>query len=64
MGYLGDADVKEWEQSIKRVKSKFKNPKYIIPGHEDWENTESMNHTLKMVQDYNAGKTSGKIDKK
>ena len=64
LGYLGDADVKEWEQSIKKVKLKFKNPKYIIPGHEGWENTESLNHTLKMVQDYNAGKASGKIDRK
>ena len=60
LGYLADSDVKEWEKSIKKVKTKFKNPKYIIAGHEDWKNTESLNNTLKLVQEYNAEKTSGK----
>ncbi|MCI9845096.1 subclass B1 metallo-beta-lactamase [Flavobacterium pectinovorum] len=60
LGYLGDADVKEWEKSIKKVQTKFKNPIYIIPGHDDWINTESLQHTLKMVQAYNAAQASGK----
>lgn len=59
LGYLGDADVKEWKKSIEKVKSKFKNPKYIIPGHDDWKNIESLNHTLKLVDEYLA-KTSKK----
>ena len=54
LGYLANSDVKEWEKSIKKVQTKFKNPIYIIPGHEDWKNTQSLNHTLKLVQDYNA----------
>ncbi|CAD0009746.1 subclass B1 metallo-beta-lactamase [Flavobacterium chungangense] len=60
LGYLGDADVKEWEKSIKRVQTKFKNPIYIITGHEDWADIESLRHTLKMVQKYNTVQTSGK----
>jgi metallo-beta-lactamase class B len=60
LGYLADSDVKEWEKSIKKVQTKFKNPIYIIPGHEDWKNTESLNHTLQMVQEYNAEKISNK----
>lgn len=64
LGYLADSDVKEWEKSIKKVQAKFKNPIYIIPGHEDWTDTGSLKHTLKMVQDYNAAKASGKLDKK
>ncbi|WP_029269556.1 subclass B1 metallo-beta-lactamase [Flavobacterium sp. KJJ] len=59
LGYLADSDVKEWEKSIKKVQTKFKNPIYIIPGHEDWTNRESLNHTLKMVQEYLA-ETSNK----
>jgi metallo-beta-lactamase class B len=58
LGYLGDADVKEWEKSIKKVQSKFKNPKYIISGHDDWTSVESLNHTLKLVKDYNLSKSS------
>jgi metallo-beta-lactamase class B len=52
LGYLADSDVKEWKKSIKRVQDKFKNPIYIIPGHEDWTNPQSLNHTLKLVDDY------------
>jgi metallo-beta-lactamase class B len=52
LGYLADSDVKEWKKSIEKVQTKFKNPIYIIPGHEDWTNTESLNHTLKMVEEY------------
>ncbi|WP_264563881.1 subclass B1 metallo-beta-lactamase [Flavobacterium sp. N3904] len=52
LGYLGDANVNEWEKSIKKVQAKFKNPKYIIPGHEDWTDTGSLDHTLKLVQEY------------
>lgn len=59
LGYLGDSDVKEWKKSIAKVKTKCKNPKYIIAGHEDWRNTESLNHTLKLVDEYLA-KSSGK----
>ncbi|MFH6957836.1 subclass B1 metallo-beta-lactamase [Flavobacterium aquidurense] len=59
LGYLGDADVKDWEKSIKKVQAKFKNPKYIITGHDDWKDLGSLNHTLKLVQKYNTAKTSG-----
>lgn len=60
LGYLGDSDVKEWKESIARVKAKFKNPVYIISGHDDWTNTNSLNHTLELVNAYLAQKSSGK----
>ncbi|WP_035648240.1 subclass B1 metallo-beta-lactamase [Flavobacterium sp. ASV13] len=60
LGYLGDSDVKEWKTSIKKVQTKFKSPKYIIPGHEDWTNIQSLNHTQKLVDEYLAQKSSGK----
>lgn len=59
LGYLGDANVNEWKKSIAKVQSKCKNPKYIIPGHDDWTNIESLNHTLKLVDEYLA-KSTGK----
>lgn len=60
LGYLGDADVKAWEKSIKIVQTKFKSPKYIITGHDDWKVLTSLDHTLKLVQAYNEAKTSEK----
>jgi len=58
LGYLGDSDVKEWAQSIKKVQAKFKNPQYIIPGHDGWTNIKSLDHTMKMVHDYNLSSTT------
>ncbi len=60
LGYLGDADVKEWQKSIKKVQAKFKKPDYIISGHDDWTSKESLNHTLKLVNEYLAQKSVGK----
>ncbi|WP_337965163.1 subclass B1 metallo-beta-lactamase [uncultured Flavobacterium sp.] len=60
LGYLGDSDVKEWEKSIAKVQSKFKNPKYIITGHDDYKDLNSLKHTLKLVKEYNTAKTSDK----
>ncbi|MEN2412536.1 subclass B1 metallo-beta-lactamase [Flavobacterium mesophilum] len=60
LGYLGDADVKEWKKSILKVQAKFKKPKYIIPGHDDWTNIESLNHTQKLVDEYLAKESLGK----
>jgi len=60
LGYLGDADVKEWEKSIAKVQSKFKKPKYIITGHDDYKDLNSLKHTLKLVKEYNTAKTSDK----
>ncbi len=52
LGYLGDANVIEWEKALKKVQNKFKNPKFIIPGHQNWNSTNSISHTLKLIQQY------------
>jgi metallo-beta-lactamase class B len=53
LGNLDDADVKEWGNSIKNLQEKFPDPEYVIPGHNNWKNKNSLQHTLHMVQDYN-----------
>lgn len=50
LGYLGDANVKEYASTIRNVQAKCKNAKYIIPGHGNWANKESLEHTLQMAQ--------------
>ncbi|MEO8400079.1 MAG: BlaB/IND/MUS family subclass B1 metallo-beta-lactamase [Ignavibacteriaceae bacterium] len=50
LGNLSDANVKDYAATIKNVRRKCKNPKYIIPGHNDWTSTKSLEHTLKMAQ--------------
>jgi metallo-beta-lactamase class B len=52
LGNLSDANVKAWSSTIKRIQHKFRNPNYIIPGHYDWQSTESLTHTLNLIQQY------------
>jgi metallo-beta-lactamase class B len=52
LGYLSDANVKDWAVTIKNIQHKFRNPEYIIPGHSDWSSKESLTHTLDLIQQY------------
>lgn len=51
IGNLSHSNINEWSNSIKKVQKKFKNPKYIIPGHGGWDSTDSLNHTLKLIKE-------------
>jgi len=50
LGYLGDANVKDYATTIKNVQQKCPNPKFVIVGHGDWTNINSLGHTLIMAQ--------------
>ena len=50
LGNLSDANVKDYATTIKNVQKKCKKVKYVIPGHNDWTSTKSLEHTLKMAQ--------------
>jgi len=50
-GYLGDANTTEYASTLKRVQKKCRNPKYIIISHSDWNNINSLNHSLKMAKE-------------
>lgn len=51
IGNLSDANMNEWSNSIKNVQRKFKNPKFVIPGHDGWASTKSLKHTLKLIKE-------------
>ncbi len=51
IGNLSHANINEWDKSIKKVQKKFKNRKFIIPGHEGWASTKSLEHTLKLIKE-------------
>ncbi|HEV8507762.1 MAG TPA: BlaB/IND/MUS family subclass B1 metallo-beta-lactamase [Chitinophagaceae bacterium] len=56
LGNLSDASVIDYATTIKNVQEKCKNPKYIITGHNDWTNINSLEHTLKMAGQLNEKK--------
>lgn len=52
LGYLGDADTKQWTTTIKNIKKKFGKPTYVITGHQDWSDKKSLEHTLTLLRQY------------
>lgn len=50
LGNLGDANVKEYANTLKNVRKKCKKPKFIIPGHSGWTDPGSLDHSLKMAE--------------
>jgi metallo-beta-lactamase class B len=54
LGNLNDANVKEWPFTIKNLQNKFQQPQFIIPGHNEWHNKKSLEHTLKLIKQHEA----------
>lgn len=52
LGYVKEANLKAWPLTLNRVKQKFKAPKYIITGHQDWSDNNSIQHTLMLLQQH------------
>lgn len=50
LGYLGDADVKAYFSTLKKVKKKFRRPAWIIIAHSDWHDLRSLRHSIKMAK--------------
>lgn len=50
LGYLGDANVTEYHSTLKKVQNKCRAPKFIIISHSDWNNINSLNHSIKLAK--------------
>jgi metallo-beta-lactamase class B len=53
LGYLGDANETAYASTLKNVQKKCRQPKFVIVGHGDWTNINSLEHTLIMAQQLN-----------
>ncbi len=50
LGYLGDANVVEYGETLKKVQKKCPDPKFIIVSHHDWNNINSLKHSIKLAR--------------
>ncbi|MCO6490584.1 MAG: hypothetical protein J5I98_19365 [Phaeodactylibacter sp.] len=50
LGYLGDANVAEYETTLRRVQKKCPGPKYIVVSHHDWTNIKSLKRSIKLAK--------------
>lgn len=49
LGYLGDANISEYETTLKNVARKCPDPDFIIISHHDWTNKNSLKHSIKLA---------------
>jgi glyoxylase-like metal-dependent hydrolase (beta-lactamase superfamily II) len=52
IGYIADANMVQWEPTIKTLIKKYPKINFIIPGHFGWENNSALKHTLQLLQQY------------
>lgn len=49
-GYLGDANISEWSNTVKAVKSKYGDAKVIIPGHGKPGDIKLLDYTIELFK--------------
>lgn len=49
-GYVGDANVLEWSNTVKAVNSKYGSAKIIIPGHGKPGGSELLDYTIELFK--------------
>lgn len=50
LGYLGDANIEQYETTLKNVQNKCPDPKFIIISHSDWNDINSLKHSIKLAR--------------
>ena len=54
MGNLADANLNAWAGSIRNLMKQFGTARIVVPGHEDWSDTRSLEHTLRLLEKHAA----------
>jgi glyoxylase-like metal-dependent hydrolase (beta-lactamase superfamily II) len=52
LGNLSDANPAAWLINVEKVMKAFPHPQYVIPGHQDWHNNQSLPYTLKLLKEH------------
>lgn len=50
LGFTGDANLKEWPYSMKKIYKKFYDSKIVIPHHGMWGDMSLVEHTINLLQ--------------
>lgn len=49
-GYLGDANLAEWSNTVEKVKNAYPNVKIVVPGHGTHGNQKLLDYTIKLFK--------------
>lgn len=53
LGNIADANLSAWKPTMENLIRKYPNPRFIIPGHFDW-NGDGLQHTIKLLNEEKA----------
>ncbi len=56
MGNIADANLQEWSNSVRKLIRQFGSARFVIPGHDGWGDTKALEHTLHLVEKFNASR--------
>ncbi|TGL87849.1 subclass B1 metallo-beta-lactamase [Leptospira congkakensis] len=49
LGYVKEADLNEWPNSVRRVLSRYPDAEVVVPGHGDWGKLDLLRHTIRLL---------------
>lgn len=49
-GYLGDANINDWSETVRKIKAKYPEAKTIIPGHGKIGGIELLDYTIQLFE--------------
>lgn len=49
-GYLGDANLQAWAETVRKIKEKYPKTKIVVPGHGKTAGTDLLDYTIKMFE--------------
>jgi metallo-beta-lactamase class B len=52
-GYLGDANVSAWSNTVERVKKEYPDVKIVIPGHGEYGDGKVLDYTIQLLKGNN-----------
>tara|TARA_R110002073_G_scaffold108271_1_gene243173 strand:+ start:680 stop:1399 length:720 start_codon:yes stop_codon:yes gene_type:complete len=51
LGYIGEASLNTWADSIRKIVNKYPDITSIVPGHGEIGNTQILDHTIRLAED-------------
>ena len=49
-GYLGDANIPDWSNTVEKVKMEYPKVKIVVPGHGEYGNRKLLDYTIKLFK--------------
>lgn len=57
LGNLSDANVEQWDDSVKKVIEKYPHVKTVVPGHGNWGDKSLLFHTIDLIKQHTHNKS-------